>query len=191
MRANALSTICSASIGNRPSADFFNTIGQNRPPGLAARLRQQPTLEEALSHVFGYGICLDMTRRRLLDTSDGPRIPWELKKSFDHSAPCGPVYPVEQVGQSHLRWQLALGRRRRPPGFRPVSDDLAHAGEYRDALKILFTRPRDVIMTATPHDVGAVHPGNFLVGTIERLRQLTVTIGDRPLPAANAYPEYP
>jgi hypothetical protein len=31
MRANALSAIRSASIGSRPSADFFNTIGQFRP----------------------------------------------------------------------------------------------------------------------------------------------------------------
>jgi fumarylpyruvate hydrolase len=133
--------------------------------------------EAALSHVFGYGICLDMTRRRLVNTPDGPHIPWELKKSFDYSSPCGPVYPVETVGhpasgciklevdgQARQNSVLSLMIWRTPEIIATLS-------------KYYSLEPGDLIMTGTPHGVGAVLPGNILVGTIEGLGQLKVTIG--------------
>ena len=55
-------------------------------------------VSEALDHVYGYGTCLDMTRRSVTEAPTSPRLPWEMKKSFDQSAPCSPIYPVEQVG---------------------------------------------------------------------------------------------
>ncbi|KRE16328.1 fumarylacetoacetate hydrolase [Bosea sp. Root483D1] len=134
--------------------------------------------DQALSHVFGYGICLDMTRRRLLNTPDGPRIPWELKKSFDHSAPCGPVYPVEQVGHP-----ASGGIRLEVDGVAHQDSDLSlmiwRTPEIIATLSNYFSlEPGDVIMTGTPHGVGAVLPGNVLVGSIETLGSLTVTIGE-------------
>jgi fumarylpyruvate hydrolase len=134
--------------------------------------------DEALSHVFGYGICLDMTRRRLLDTPDGPRIPWELKKSFDHSAPCGPVYPVEQVGHpagGSIRLEV--------DGEARQDSDLSlmiwRTPEIIATLSKYYSlEPGDLIMTGTPHGVGAVLPGNTLTGSIEGLGTLTVTIGE-------------
>ena len=137
--------------------------------------------DEALEHVFGYGICLDMTRRKLLDTPDGPRIPWELKKSFDHSAPCGPIYPVEQVGHP------STGKiRLEVDGVARQDSDLSlmiwRTPEIIATLSKYYSlEPGDVIMTGTPHGVGAVLPGNVLVGSIERLGALTVTIGASPL----------
>jgi 2-keto-4-pentenoate hydratase/2-oxohepta-3-ene-1,7-dioic acid hydratase in catechol pathway len=90
--------------------------------------------------VFGYGICLDMTRRTPARHAGRPEaIPWELKKSFDHSSPpCGPVYPVEQVGHPASGGNIRLevdGVAK--PGFRPQPDDLAHAGDHRDAVALL------------------------------------------------------
>ena len=42
---------------------------------------------EALGHVFGYGIGLDMTRRDLQDVAKKLARPWEVAKSADHSGP--------------------------------------------------------------------------------------------------------
>jgi len=39
--------------------------------------------------------------------------------------------------------------------------------------------PGDIIMTGTPDGVGAVVTGNVLVGTIDNLGSLTVTIGEK------------
>ncbi|MEO3386722.1 fumarylacetoacetate hydrolase family protein [Mesorhizobium sp. CAU 1741] len=135
--------------------------------------------DDALSHIFGYGICLDMTRRTLLETPDSPRLPWELKKSFDQSAPCGPIYPVERVGHP------SAGRiRLEVDGAVRQDSDLGlmiwRTPEIIATLSCYFSlEPGDIIMTGTPDGVGPVVPGNVLVGTIDNLGSLTVTIGDK------------
>lgn len=135
--------------------------------------------DDALSHIFGYGICLDMTRRTMLETPDSPRLPWELRKSFDQSAPCGPIYPVERVGHP------AEGRiRLEVDGAVRQDSDLGlmiwRTPEIIATLSRYFSlEPGDIIMTGTPDGVSAVVPGNVLVGTIDNLGSLTVTIGDK------------
>ena len=52
----------------------------------------------ALEHVFGYAVGLDMTRRDLQRFMGDQKKPWEIGKSFDSSAPIGPLHPVSQVG---------------------------------------------------------------------------------------------
>jgi len=134
--------------------------------------------EAALSHIYGYGICLDMTRRRLLDTPAGPGLPWELKKSFDHSSPCGAIHPVERVGHPDSgRIKLEVDGQARQDS--DLSLMIWRTPEIIATLSKYFSlEPGDLIMTGTPHGVGPVLPGNVLVGTIEGLGSLTVTIGD-------------
>lgn len=133
--------------------------------------------EEALSHVYGYGICLDMTRRRVLEAAQGPGIPWELKKAFDHSAPCGAIHPVERVGhvdQGRIRLEVNGEARQ------DATLDLMiwRTDEIIATLSRYFSlQPGDIIMTGTPAGVGAVLPGDVLVGRIEGLGSLSVTIG--------------
>jgi fumarylpyruvate hydrolase len=140
---------------------------------------------DALSHVYGYGICLDMTRRTLLDTPDGPRIPWELKKSFDHSAPCGPIHPVQQVGHpSSGRIRLEVDGEVRQDS--DLSLLIWRVPEIIATLSNYYSlEPGDIIMTGTPDGVGAVLPGNVMVGSIDGLGTLTVTVGE---PAAASGP---
>ena len=53
-------------------------------------------IERALDHVFGYTVGLDMTRRDLQRAMGDEKKPWEIGKSFDRSAPLGPLQPVPQ-----------------------------------------------------------------------------------------------
>ena len=55
-------------------------------------------VEKALEHVYGYALGLDMTRRDLQRFMGDQKKPWEIGKSFDYSAPIGPIFPVAQVG---------------------------------------------------------------------------------------------
>ena len=55
-------------------------------------------LNDALDHVFGYGLSLDMTRRDLQGIQKKMGRPWEIGKAFERSAPCGPLHPVSAVG---------------------------------------------------------------------------------------------
>ena len=43
--------------------------------------------DEALDHVFGYAVGLDMTRRDLQNAMKSEQKPWEIGKAFDYSAP--------------------------------------------------------------------------------------------------------
>src|ERR1700742_414070 len=54
--------------------------------------------EQALDHVYGYAVGLDMTRRDLQRAMGDEKKPWEIGKSFDHSAVLGPIHPATKVG---------------------------------------------------------------------------------------------
>ncbi len=52
----------------------------------------------ALGHVYAYALGLDMTRRDLQRSSGDDKKPWEIGKSFDHSAPIGPLHLASRTG---------------------------------------------------------------------------------------------
>ncbi|HXD52307.1 MAG TPA: fumarylacetoacetate hydrolase family protein, partial [Burkholderiales bacterium] len=54
--------------------------------------------EQALNHVWGYGVGLDMTRRDLQGEAKKMGRPWEMGKSFDNSAPCTALIPASKIG---------------------------------------------------------------------------------------------
>src|SRR5262249_20243505 len=53
---------------------------------------------QALDQVYGYSLGLDMTRRDLQRAMGDEKKPWEIGKSFDHSAVIGAVHRVGQTG---------------------------------------------------------------------------------------------
>ena len=132
---------------------------------------------EALDHIYGYGIGLDMTRRDLQKRLSDAGLPWEDSKSFDHSCPCGPLHPVEDVGH------IASGAIRLTVNgeTRQESDVSLLIWKIPEIIANLSQAyelfPGDIILTGTPHGVGPVNPGDVLVGTIDKLGSLTVRIG--------------
>ena len=46
---------------------------------------------DAMGHVWGYAVGLDMTRRDLQGEAKKQGRPWDIGKGFDHSAPIGPI----------------------------------------------------------------------------------------------------
>src|SRR5438105_14880743 len=54
--------------------------------------------EQALDHVYGYAVGLDMTRRDLQRPRGDEKKPWEIGKSFDRSAVLGPIHPAAKTG---------------------------------------------------------------------------------------------
>ncbi|MDP6343655.1 MAG: fumarylacetoacetate hydrolase family protein, partial [Alphaproteobacteria bacterium] len=53
---------------------------------------------EALEHVFGYAVGLDMTRRDLQGEAKSKGRPWDTGKGFDQSAPIGAIRPAAEIG---------------------------------------------------------------------------------------------
>ena len=55
-------------------------------------------MSSALDHVYAYALGLDMTRRDLQRAMGDEKKPWEIGKSFDKSAPIGPLHRASQTG---------------------------------------------------------------------------------------------
>ncbi|WP_395026104.1 fumarylacetoacetate hydrolase family protein [Comamonas odontotermitis] len=132
--------------------------------------------ENSLDHVFGYAAGLDMTRRDRQRECNKRGLPWEQGKSFDHSAPCGPIHPVAQVG--HIRsgaLSLAVnGAARQDSVLEKMIWNVHEIVSELSKQYRLF--PGDLIYTGTPEGVGPVQRGDHLVGRIEGLAPLQVEI---------------
>ena len=130
----------------------------------------------ALDHVFGYAVGLDMTRRDLQQHMKDQRKPWEIGKSFDASAPVGPVVPVSAAGDM-TRGSIALTVN----GTTRQSGDLSQmiwsvAEQIAELSRGSALKAGDVIFSGTPAGVGAVTRGDELVGRIAGLPNLAIRI---------------
>jgi fumarylpyruvate hydrolase len=136
---------------------------------------------EAVNHVFGYAIGIDLTRRdRQREARDTSR-PWEMGKSFDQSAPCGPIHPRADIGDL-LAGAIAL----RVNGHEKQRGDLRQMiWNVPEIIANLSTQyvlaPGDLIFTGTPAGVGPLQPGDRVEGMIANLPPLTITIEPREI----------
>jgi fumarylpyruvate hydrolase len=131
---------------------------------------------QALQHVFGYAVGLDMTRRDLQLAARDLGRPWDFGKSFDESAPVGALYPVASHGHrlSGLI-ELTVNGETRQKG--DLDDLIWTVPETISILSEYYTlQPGDLIFTGTPAGVGAVLPGDTLVARIDGLGELTVRV---------------
>ena len=131
---------------------------------------------DALSHVFGYAIGLDMTRRDLQSVAKKTGRPWEIGKSFDLSTPCTALAPVEKVG--HLAngaiWLELNGVRKQSADLKDMIWDVPSQIEYLSTFWEL--KAGDLILTGTPAGVGAVKKGDQLKGHVDGLADLNVMV---------------
>jgi fumarylpyruvate hydrolase len=133
-------------------------------------------VNEALSHIYGYAVGLDMTRRDLQLQAQKMARPWDAGKGFDLSAPCSAVVPTSKIGhpQKGALW-LELN------GKRVQSSDLSaliwKVPEIIAQLSTLFRlTPGDLVFTGTPAGVGPVKRGDLLHGAIEGVGELSVRV---------------
>lgn len=123
--------------------------------------------------IFGYGIALDMTRRDLQEAAQGKSRPWESGKSFDHSAPCGPLVRDFDPSTGGI-WLDVNGQRRQTGDLR---DQIWCVPEILMSLSRLFLlEAGDVILTGTPSGVGPVVRGDQMHAGIEGLGTLDVRV---------------
>lgn len=135
--------------------------------------------DQALDHVWGYGVGNDLTRRDLQLQAREQGRPWDLGKGFDRSAPIAPIHPVSQVGHpvSGAIRLLVNGELKQDAD---LSELIWSVPEMISILSRSMTlMPGDVIMTGTPAGVGPLQPGDVCVVSIEGLGELTTTIGPR------------
>ncbi len=133
-------------------------------------------IDDALNHVYGYGLSLDMTRRDLQGEMKKMGRPWEIGKAFERSAPVGPVHPVSKVGHP-AEGQLTLkvnGEVKQEGDLNQmiwkVPEMISYLSEYFELA------PGDVILSGTPAGVGPVQKGDKMELSIDGLGTLTVAV---------------
>ena len=132
-------------------------------------------VDEALDHVFGYAVGLDMTRRDLQAEAKKMGRPWDMAKGFDQSAPTGSIQTVEDIGHptEGAVWLRVNGEPRQEGD---LDQQIWRVPETIGYLSTLVTlRPGDLIMTGTPKGVGRVEPGDHLEGHIDAVGDLSVS----------------
>jgi fumarylpyruvate hydrolase len=134
------------------------------------------TAANAMEHVWGYAVGLDMTRRDLQGEAKKLGRPWCTGKGFDHSAPIGPIHPVAQTGvitQGQIRLEVN-GEPRQKSNIEKLIWNVAETIEHLS--KYYALQACDLIFTGTPEGVAAVGQGDLLEGEIEGLGELRVKI---------------
>ncbi len=131
---------------------------------------------DALDHVYAYGVGLDMTREDLQHVAQGLSRPWAISKSFDHSAPCGPLYTVAEHGHAvtgriwlsvngEIKQDSDLGLQRWS-----VAQGIATLSKYYKLAA------GDIILTGTPAGIGLVDKGDVIKAGIDGLGEIEVTV---------------
>ena len=133
-------------------------------------------VEQALSLVYGYTIGLDMTRRDLQRAMGDEKKPWEIGKSFDRSAPMGPLHRVADVGH-FTKGAISL----KVNGVVKQNADLnmmtwSVAEQISKLSQAFELMPGDLIYSGTPENVGPVVPGDVMQGSIAGLPTLDVHV---------------
>ncbi len=131
---------------------------------------------DALNHIYGYAVGLDMTRRDLQNDMKKQGRPWCIGKAFDHSAPIGPLTPAGQAGDvNHAEISLQVnGQDRQRSNVSQLIWNVAETIEHLSAAWEL--QPGDLIYTGTPEGVAAVVSGDTLVGHVSGLGELKLQI---------------
>lgn len=133
-------------------------------------------IEDALGHVWGYAVGIDLTRRDLQTWAKKAGKPWEVAKGFDHSAPISALVPASTLTPP-LRGAITLtvnGETKQSADIADMIWDLPHV--IAELSRYFELVPGDLIFTGTPSGVGAVVKGDRLTGTIAGVGSVEATI---------------
>jgi 2-keto-4-pentenoate hydratase/2-oxohepta-3-ene-1,7-dioic acid hydratase in catechol pathway len=125
---------------------------------------------EALRHLDGMTVAVDVTARDLQAAAKKAGTPWTQAKGFDTFCPLGAWHPVDRDLQA-LRLRLALDGQVRQEGSTAdmtwgVADLVARASQW------ITLRPGDVLLTGTPEGVGPLQPGQEMVAELVGVARL-------------------
>lgn len=131
---------------------------------------------DAMQHIFGYAVGLDMTRRDLQNEMKKQGRPWSIGKAFEHAAPIGAITPIAAAGDiAHADIYLQVnGQERQRSNINKLIWNIAETIEHLSSAWTL--QAGDLIYTGTPEGVAAVVPGDILTGAVTGLEPIKVTV---------------
>lgn len=133
--------------------------------------------DEAMGHVYGYGVGIDLTRRDLQSEAREAGAPWEIAKSFDYSAPVSTLRRASSIGHpAKGRIWLAVN------GALRQEADISHMiHKPMNLIAQISTyfelKPGDLIFTGTPAGVSRLKPGDHVTAGIDRVGDVHIRMG--------------
>jgi fumarylpyruvate hydrolase len=175
--ADAIQFVAIGTVGDHPYPSL--TKNYHHEVELVAALKsggRNIPADRALDHVYGYAVGLDMTRRDLQREMGDQKKPSEIGKSFDHSAPIGPIHPVTKVG--HLqKGAISLAVNEKVRQNADLSQMIWSVAEQIAQLSTAFELAAgDIIYSGTPENVGPVLKDDVLLCKIEGLPDMSIRI---------------
>lgn len=142
-------------------------LGTNTPSEL--------TPENAMQAVFAYGIGLDLTRRDLQAIAKEKRLPWDISKGFDHSAPISLLVEVNDVNMTpNTKISLRINDELRQQAC--VSDMIFSIPEILVELSKLFKlQAGDLIFMGTPAGVAAIQRADTFTAELQDIVSVSGT----------------
>jgi len=133
--------------------------------------------QNALEHVWGYAVGLDLTRRDLQAQAKKMGRPWEFAKAFDQSGPATALLAASRIGhpEKGLIWLDVNGEQRQRGD---LADQIWSVKEVIAYLsQSVGLKAGDLIYTGTPAGVGVLQKGDVVTGGVEGVSQFSLTIG--------------
>jgi len=132
--------------------------------------------KDAMTHVWGYGVGLDMTRRDLQGEMKKQGRPWCIGKAFDESAPIG---ELRAAAECRIDVETAIrldvnGAPRQASRIGKLIWSIPEIVEHLSAAWALA--PGDLIFTGTPAGVAAVTRGDLLSASVAGVGTLQVRV---------------
>ena len=131
---------------------------------------------DAASHIWGYAVGLDMTRRDLQGEMKKLGRPWDIGKGFDQSAPIGPIVPKTKTGElTRGAITLTVNGAMRQKG--DLTELIWNVNETIEHLSSAWAlQAGDLIFSGTPAGVAAVVRGDVMEGFVAGLPLLRVAV---------------
>jgi len=132
--------------------------------------------ENAMAHVAGYGVALDMTLRDVQAELKKKGLPWEAAKAFDTSCPLSDFVPASDVADPHaLRISLKINGELRQDSSTACM--MRRIPQIISEISAMFTLEQgDIILTGTPEGVGPVAAGDVMIADIVGVGSLEVYV---------------
>ena len=126
--------------------------------------------------IYGYGVGLDLTRRDMQGVAKDMGRPWDLSKGFDNAAPITAIRPVSETGILETG-AITLTVNGAPRQKGDLADMIWNVPETVNYLSgLIELKPGDLIFTGTPEGVAAIERGDVLLGHVDGLDDLHVTL---------------
>ena len=131
---------------------------------------------DAMDHVGGYALALDMTARDLQQESKKKGLPWTLAKGFDTATPISEFIPKSTLTDpNNVRLWLKVDEIMKQDGntdamIFKIPFLISYISQY------MTLEEGDLILTGTPSGVSAVQPGQKLTAGLGDLLKISFSV---------------